>query len=295
MIQVGRVAPTVVVPSNRKFEDKFHVRGRIWPRSFSFLHRLQSKAWFPTGVALVRLQAMLPFLAFAFAILASFSSTTPEAKLLGAKLEARYRSAHTLVATFLERYSENGRVVRSEAGVAYFRRPGKMRWEYESPEKNLFLVDGKTAWFYVPADHTVTRAPAKQSTDWRTPLALLVGEMKLSRVCARVERTTAEQPDTPGNTVLYCPLRGEESNPKHAPDASTDNQEVVPDQSVYFEIAPATGELARVLVREKGGVVVEFKFTGWRFDPPVADSYFRFDVPPGVAILNAESPAESRP
>src|SRR6266852_7135936 len=91
------------------------------------------------------------------------------------RLEARYHSARTLRATFLERYSENGHIVHTEAGFAYFRRPGKMRWEYNSPEKNLFLVDGKTAWFYVPADHTVTRVPAKESTDWRTPLALLAG------------------------------------------------------------------------------------------------------------------------
>ena len=248
------------------------------------------------SAALVRLPPMRSFLAYACcAILTALSSTSPGAKLLGAKLEARYRGAHTLAATFLERYSESGKVVRSEAGIAYFCRPGKMRWEYESPEKNLFLVDGKTAWFYVPADHTVTRVPAKQSTDWRTPLALLAGEMKLSRVCARVESTTAEQPDTPGNTVLYCPLRGGESKPNHRAGDAPDSKEAGPDQSVFLEIAPVSGELARVLVRENGGVVVEFKFAAWRFDPPVTDSFFRFDVPPGVAIVNAESPTASRP
>jgi outer membrane lipoprotein carrier protein len=238
------------------------------------------------------MQALLGYFCL---MLTTLSATSPEAKLVGDKLEARYRGSHTLAATFLERYSENGRVVRSEAGIAYFRRPGKMRWEYESPERNLFLVDGKTAWFYVPADHTVTRAPAKQSTDWRTPLALLAGEMKLSHVCARVESTAAEEPDAPGNTVLYCPLRGEESKPDHAAGDAPDRKGAGPDQSVFLEIARATGELARVLVREKGGVAVEFKFTAWRFDPPVADSFFRFDVPPGVAIVNAESLAESRP
>jgi len=237
---------------------------------------------------------MLALLGY-FCVMLAIFSTSPEAKLTADKLEARYRGSRTLSATFLERYSENGRVVRSEAGVAYFRRPGKMRWEYESPEKNLFLVDGKTAWFYVPADHTVTRAPAKQSTDWRTPLALLAGEMKLSRVCRRVESTKAEEPDTPGNTVLYCPVRGGESQPNLAAGDAPDSKEAGPDEAVFLEIAPATGELARVLVREKGGVSVEFKFAAWRFDPPVTDSFFRFDVPPGVAIVNAESPAESRP
>ena len=45
-------------------------------------------------------------------------------------MERRYRAAKTLQATFLERYMESGRAVRVESGVAYFRRPGKMRWEY---------------------------------------------------------------------------------------------------------------------------------------------------------------------
>ena len=266
------------------------------PRALSFLVAAgYERASFAADGRLARLQTMLALLPLLCGILSALFSVTLEAKLLAAKLEARYRGTHTLVATFLERYSENGRVVRSEAGVAYFRRPGKMRWEYESPEKNLFLVDGKTAWFYVPADHTVTRAPAKQSTDWRTPLALLAGEMKLSRVCARVEPTTAEPPGTPGNTVLYCPLRGEENKLPHAASGAADNQPAASDESVYLEIVPTTGDLARVLVREKGGVEVEFKFTAWRFDPPVSDSFFRFDVPPGVAIVNAESSAESRP
>src|SRR6266851_1841807 len=141
-------------------------------------------------------------------------TTATDVKNIVHRLETRYHSARTLQATFLERYVENGRVVRTEAGIAYFRRPGKMRWEYQSPEKNLFLVDGKWAWFYVPADHTVTRVPAKESTDWRTPLALLAGEMKVSRVCARIGRATSEKPEALGDAVLACELRGTESTKK---------------------------------------------------------------------------------
>src|SRR6184192_439247 len=123
-------------------------------------------------------------------------------------VEDAYRRAATLRATFLEQYSEGGRVERVESGVAYFRRPGKMRWEYQSPEKNVFLVDGKTAWFYVPGDHTVTRVPAKQSTDWRTPLALLAGEVKLSRICNRIGYAPQRAPENSADVVLYCELRG---------------------------------------------------------------------------------------
>jgi outer membrane lipoprotein carrier protein len=237
----------------------------------------------------------MTFLLYSVLTLSALSTSAADIKQLVRTLEGHYRSARTLQATFLERYSENGQVVRAEAGVAFFRRPGKMRWEYESPENNVFVVDGKTAWFYVPADRTVTRVPAKQSTDWRTPLALLAGEMKLSRVCARVELASDAKPETPGNTVLYCPPRGEADKSRTGAGKDAGEQASGPEDSIYLEIAPSTGDLARVLVREKGGVEIEFKFGGWRFDPPVADSLFRFEVPRGVAIVNGESPSESRP
>lgn len=203
-------------------------------------------------------------------------------------LENTYRRAFTLRTTFLEQYSEGGRVQRVETGVAYFRRPGKMRWEYESPEKNLFLVDGKTAWFYVPRDHTVTRVPAKRSEDWRTPLALLAGEMKLSRICVRVDLARAEKPEKDGDVVLSCLLKGSET--KAAQTAGNDAVLAKRDLLI-LEVAPDTSELVRIVMRGSGGVDIEFKFKGWQFDPALPESFFRFEVPPGVAIVNGELPA----
>lgn len=216
-----------------------------------------------------------------------------EAANLAARLEARYRAAKTLQATFLERYAENGSLLRSEAGTAYFRRPGKMRWEYEQPEKDLFLVDGKTAWFYVPADHTVTRVPAKQSDDLRTPLALLAGQMKISRACARVELAESEKPLREANSVLRCRVRGQ----KQSAGSSSEADSVVgagKNDAVFFEVVRDTGELARLIVRQAGGIEVEFRFQNWRFDPALSDNLFRFEPPAGVAIVNGESP-DARP
>jgi outer membrane lipoprotein carrier protein len=210
-----------------------------------------------------------------------------EPKELASRMEARYRSAKTLQATFLERYSENGAVLRTEAGTAYFRRPGKMRWEYERPEKDLFLVDGKTAWFYVPADHTVTRVPAKHSEDLRTPLALLAGEMKISRICARVELADAEKPLRDGDAVLRCRVRGEKKDVATA-DRPDNVLAANGTDAIFFEISRDTGELVRLIVRQPGGVEVEFRFENWRFDPPVSETMFRFEPPSGVAIVNGE-------
>ena len=221
----------------------------------------------------------------------AFAGVTPDVKPFVDRFESRYRAARTLQATFLERYTENGRVVRVESGTAYFRRPGKMRWEYRVPEKNLFLVNGKNAWFYVPADHTATRVPAKASTDWRTPLALLAGEMRVSRVCAQVQAAPDEKIEVPGGVILRCELRsvGQESEDSHAPGSPPSGRES--HESVYFEIVKKTGELAGVTVRDPGGVGIEFRFTNWQADPPVNDSLFHFHAPAGVAIVNGELPA----
>lgn len=217
------------------------------------------------------------------------------------RMEHRYHAAKTLQATFLERYTENGRTVRIESGVAYFRRPGKMRWEYAAPESNLFLIDGKMAWFYVPADHTVTRVPAKQSTDWRTPLALLAGETKVSRVCARIELAPDEPPENVSDAVFTCTVRGTakagaestKQRDKSTPaSASLEPQQNEQEDTVLLEIARESGELVRIVVRNKGGVGIEFHFAHWLDDPPIAEALFHFQPPPGVAIVNAELPSQ---
>jgi outer membrane lipoprotein carrier protein len=218
-------------------------------------------------------------------------ATEPDSGALVKRMEARYRSPKTLEATFLEEYRENGRVVRVESGTAYFRRPGKMRWEYEVPEKNLFLVDGKTAWFYVPADHTVTRVPARQSADFRTPLALLAGEMKVSRVCAHIQVTKALRPENKDNIVLYCAVRGSDSAQTRDSSASSPDSNPDSSEAVFFETTPSSGELVRLLAKQSDGTEVDFHFRDWRFDPPIPEVMFHFQPPPGVAIVNGELPA----
>ena len=42
-----------------------------------------------------------------------------------------------------------------ERGVVSIKRPGRMRWEYKDPEAKLFISDGRTFYFYVPADRQV--------------------------------------------------------------------------------------------------------------------------------------------
>jgi len=218
-------------------------------------------------------------------LLAEPQSNRLDVTALVRRFESAYRGSRTLRAAFLERYLDNGKEVRSEAGIAYFSRPGKMRWEYSSPEVNLYVVDGKWAWFYVPADHTVTRIRAKESSDARTPLALLAGEMKVSRICKSIDVDPTPRASDPRGVVLRCNLRGSEG--RVGPVATSAGGS---SQSSYalFELNPVNGELLRVLVADPGGVQVEFRFANWEFGPVVEDAKFHFQAPKGVAIVDGE-------
>jgi outer membrane lipoprotein carrier protein len=197
-------------------------------------------------------------------------------------LEVRYRHASTLEAVFYERYSDGNGAVSAESGTVYFSKPGRMRWEYESPEQKLFIVDGANAWFYVPADRTASRAKVAESSDWRTPLAFLAGKTDLTRLCRSMEivDTANAQDANPGdratsgeNTVLRC-----------APRYSTgDPDEQI--REVLLEVDP-DARLVRVVIRQPGKLETEFRFGNWEENLSIPETKFHFDPPPGVAIVD---------
>ncbi|HEV2135946.1 MAG TPA: outer membrane lipoprotein carrier protein LolA, partial [Terracidiphilus sp.] len=223
---------------------------------------------------------LLSLLAFPF-----FSAQTPTAHDVARALEAHYRHTRNMSAVFLETYRSGGAGIRAESGKVYFSQPGRMRWDYDSPEKKLFLVDGKNVWYYVPADHTASRTSVKQSSDWRTPLALLAGKVNIEKLCGSLKLApvakrpasqasnstdAAERTSEPGNEVLVCQPRKEDQ------DAFSE---------VFFEVNPHD-QLARVTIRQPGDIETEFRFGDWRENIPIAESQFHFEPPAGVAIVD---------
>ncbi|MBZ5528278.1 MAG: outer membrane lipoprotein carrier protein LolA [Acidobacteriia bacterium] len=190
------------------------------------------------------------------------------------RFEARYRGARSLQAHFLERYWEGGKIVRVDAGMVYFRHPNRMRWEYEAPEVKLFVSDGRTIWFYVPADRTAMRSTLKEDADERTPFALLTGNPRVARLCGSVVLGPPAEAVTPGNQVLHCRLRGT----KAAPQAAAE---------ILLEIVPESGDLSRVRVEQGGGAAIEFQFSKWEKNTAGNEAQFHFTPPVGVAIVNA--------
>ncbi len=192
--------------------------------------------------------------------------------------EQHYQHTRSMAGLFLEKYTSGGSGITVESGKVYFEHPGRMRWDYDSPETKMFLVDGKNVWYYVPADHTASRTSVTESDDWRTPLALLAGKVKLERLCGSLSlaNPTAakadpeERPTAPDNTVLVCGPRKQDADVF---------------RRVLLEINPQH-QLARLSIEQPGDVQMEFRFGDWHENVPIPADKFRFTPPKGVAIVD---------
>ena len=95
-------------------------------------------------------------------------------------VDRHYNDLQSLQTQFTESYRGAG-MQRQESGTLWLKKPGKMRWEYASPREKLFISDGKVAWFYVPGESRVQKAPVSKIDDLRSPLRFLLGKTKLDK------------------------------------------------------------------------------------------------------------------
>ncbi len=185
-------------------------------------------------------------------------------------VETRYNRLDTLKSNFTQLYREDERATpREEAGVVYLRKPGRMRWEYSRPEVKLFVSDGKNVYFYVPADRQVTRMPAAESDDVRTPLRFLLGRLNLKRSFRHVAIATDMAPLDPGNPVLHLLPKSKDERFKE----------------MYLEIDQQY-RIRRLVILETSGTKSEFRFFGEEPNPRLDQALFRFTVPPGVEVID---------
>ena len=185
-------------------------------------------------------------------------------------LETRYNHLETLKANFTQLYREDERAApREESGVVYLKKPGRMRWEYTRPEVKLFVSDGKNVYFYAPADRQVTRMPAAESDDVRTPLRFLLGKLNLKRSFRQVEIARDMAPLDPGNPVLHLLPKSRDERFRE----------------MYLEVDQQY-RIRRLVILETNGTTSEFRFFGEESNPRLDQALFKFTVPPGVEVID---------
>lgn len=106
----------------------------------------------------------------------------PPAADVAAALQQRYNGIKDFSAEFRQTYE--GITLRRktvESGTVYVKKPGKMRWEYMSQEKKLFISDGRTMYMHFPSDKQVMKNPVPEGDEATNAALFLMGKGDIVR------------------------------------------------------------------------------------------------------------------
>jgi len=218
---------------------------------------------------------MIKFSCFASSLLLAGTMLLAQAQVSDVRqiadaVDRHYNELQTLQTEFTETYRGAG-MQRQESGTLWLKKPGKMRWEYAAPREKLFISDGKNAWFYVPGEARVQKAPVSKIDDLRSPLRFLLGKTKLDKELNGLSIAPDVTPSSAGNIVL----RGV---PRQMQDRAS---------QILIEVTP-DHHIARLSIDETDGSVTEFQFRDQHENVNVNEQRFRFSPPPGVEVIDAQ-------
>jgi outer membrane lipoprotein carrier protein len=201
---------------------------------------------------------------------AAAQAESPEA--LARRLQARYDAIKDFTADFSQTYE--GGVLRrktTESGTLLIKKPGRMRWEYKTPEEKLFVADGRKIYAWVPADRQVTVSALPSDDAPATPILFLLGRGQLTRDFT-VSTATAV-PGAPADTVALT------LTPKTT----------VPDYDrLTLVVDRATLALRMLVARDAQGGTSTFVFTRLRENVGLPDARFSFTIPRGADVVAQE-------
>lgn len=192
---------------------------------------------------------------------------------LAQSLQQKYDTIHDFSADFIHTYQ--GGVLHkqiTERGHVLVKKPGKMRWEYTSPEKKLFISDGVRIYSYVPEDKQVVVGAVPKDDQAGAPILFLAGKGNLVRDFT---------PSIAGLPAASPPMS---EALKLVPKAAQ------PDYDWLVLVVDRQSLQLRTLVTMDGqGGQSSISFVNLKENVGPADKEFAFNIPRGVDVITDSS------
>ncbi|ABK44178.1 outer membrane lipoprotein carrier protein LolA [Magnetococcus marinus MC-1] len=190
------------------------------------------------------------------------AEATPHAAVV--RLQAFVDGITTMEATFIQRVRSNDSTeIEESRGRFLALRPGKFRWDYESPEVQHIVCDGKTVWLHEPELQQVTRISADRLD--RAPAAFLVSK---SRIAESFFTKVVHNEKLDLDTVFLSPKAEAAHFKEVAITLDKSGQEIQ-----FFQVTDTLGNRSY------------FQFVGMRMNQRVDESRFEFQIPKGADLI----------
>jgi outer membrane lipoprotein carrier protein len=197
------------------------------------------------------------------------AAAAPDLHTVLNRMQKRYDEAKDFHARFSQNYSRAvvGRATLS-TGTITFKKPGRMRWDYDKPEPRMFLSNGQVLWLYEPSEKQAFKQDLKNS-QLPAALAFLMGKGKITD-----EFDVAFAKDTshgrPGDFRLALSPKQPQSSYK----------------SILFIVDPKEFLVRESVLVDSQGNTNHFTFDDLEVNTKIADSVFQWTPPAGVRVVD---------
>jgi len=181
------------------------------------------------------------------------------------KVEKRYALSGFTAGFFQSSTLKALNITDTAVGKISIKRPGKMRWIYEAPERQSIITDGTRLWIYRPDDNQVMLgvAPsyfgAGKGASFLTDIRVMKETFEISMEKARV----------PNRYKLKLVPKEKTVDVTH----------------IYVWISPRTWEVAEVATYNTYGDETRLEFSNIEFIDDLPDPLFMFTIPEGTAVV----------
>lgn len=191
---------------------------------------------------------------------------------LARAVQARYERVRDFSASFTHTYE--GGVLRKKAverGTVQVKKPGRMRWQYTTPEEKLFVSDGRQIYSYLPIDKQVIVSPVPASDQATTGVLFLTGKGDLARDFT--PRLADLPPGAPAGALAL------QLAPKRAQ----------PDYDILtLVVDPATFAIRMLIAADRQGGRSTFAFGNVKENSGLSDKMFEFRIPRGADVIRTD-------
>jgi outer membrane lipoprotein carrier protein len=193
------------------------------------------------------------------------------------RLEATYSRVTDLRAVF-EQAAFNRTLNRTvdARGTLYLKRPGRLRWEYQTPTAQEIVSDGTRLWVYTPQLKQVNVSPAPQAL--AGPAGSFLQGLGQVREHFQARFLNPAQP-TDADGLYVLDLAPRQPEPLLA--------------RLVLALDPQTWLVRKAVVYDELGNTVTVRFLDVQVNRGLADRLFVFTPPPGAAVV--PTPGAVRP
>lgn len=200
----------------------------------------------------------------------ALAQTRPSAIETARALQEKYDRVKDFTADFTHTY-EGGVLKRKsvERGTVQIKKPGRMRWEYTTPEKKTFVADGVKVYSYIPADKQLIVSDVPKVDEATTAVLFLAGKGNLARDFNVSYAETA----APGAIALRLDPRQKQRDYDW----------------LIVGIDRTTMQIRALTAADQQGGRSTFEFSNYRENTGINDNAFVFKIPKGTDVIHAGS------